>query len=162
MWYLIIFFISISIIMSPVDMFFLCPLGIWMSILENFPFDTQSVFLFHFYLLNCMSSWHFEKLNPRWSQHFQILLPFIWLSFSFANCFFSCLNGYSNEDCSVMSDFLWPHGLYSPWNSLGQKTGVGSCSFLQGIFPTQGSNQVSCTAGRFFTNGATRKALKWL
>ena len=30
--------------------------------------------------------------------------------------------------------------LYSPWNSLGQNTGVGSLSFLQGIFPTQGSD----------------------
>ena len=30
--------------------------------------------------------------------------------------------------------------LYSPWNSPGQNTGVGSCSLLQGIFPTQGSN----------------------
>ena len=29
---------------------------------------------------------------------------------------------------------------YSPWNSSGQKTGVGSFSFLQGIFLTQGSN----------------------
>ena len=28
----------------------------------------------------------------------------------------------------------------SPWNSPGQNTGVGSLSFLQGIFPTQGSN----------------------
>ena len=32
---------------------------------------------------------------------------------------------------------LCPHG---PWDSLGQNTGVGSCSLLQGIFPTQGSN----------------------
>ena len=39
-----------------------------------------------------------------------------------------------------MSNSLWPHGLHSPWNSLGQNTGVGSLSFLQGIFPTQGSN----------------------
>ena len=30
--------------------------------------------------------------------------------------------------------------LYSPWNSLGQNTGVGGLSLLQGIFPTQGSN----------------------
>ena len=35
---------------------------------------------------------------------------------------------------------LWPHGLYSPWNFPGQNTGVGSCSLLQGLFPTQGSN----------------------
>ena len=43
---------------------------------------------------------------------------------------------------SVMSDSLRPHGLYSPWNSLGQNTGVGSLSLLQGILPTQGSNPV--------------------
>ena len=35
---------------------------------------------------------------------------------------------------------LQPHGLYSPWNSPGQNTGVGSLSLLQQIFPTQGSN----------------------
>ena len=33
-----------------------------------------------------------------------------------------------------------PMELYSPWNTLGQNTGVGSLSLLQGIFPTQGSN----------------------
>ena len=36
-----------------------------------------------------------------------------------------------------MSDSLWPHELYSPWNSPGQNTGVSSLSLLQGIFPTQ-------------------------
>ena len=41
---------------------------------------------------------------------------------------------------SVQSDSLRPHGLYSPWNSPGQNTGVGSCSLLQGIFPTAGIN----------------------
>ena len=45
-----------------------------------------------------------------------------------------------SESCSVMSNSLWPHGLYSPWNSLGQNTGVGSHSLPQGIFPTQESN----------------------
>ena len=34
-----------------------------------------------------------------------------------------------------MSDSLWPHGLYSPWKSPGQNTGVGSLSLLQGIKP---------------------------
>ena len=96
-----------------------------------------------------------------------------------------------------MSDSLWSQGLYSPWNSQDQHTGVGSLSLLQGIFPTQGSNpglphcrrilyhlshqgspgilewaaypfssgsawprnwtRVSCTAGGFFTNRATRE-----
>ena len=45
-----------------------------------------------------------------------------------------------SESCSVVSDSLQPHGLYSPWNSPGQNTGVGSLSLLRGIFPTQGSN----------------------
>ena len=39
-----------------------------------------------------------------------------------------------------MSESLQLHGLYSPWNSPGQNTGVGSVSLLQGIFPTQGLN----------------------
>ena len=41
---------------------------------------------------------------------------------------------------SVVSDPFWPHGLYSPWTSPGQNTGVGSLSLLQEIFPTQASN----------------------
>ena len=40
-----------------------------------------------------------------------------------------------NESHSVVSDSLRPHVLYSPWNSPGQNTGVGSLSHLQGIFP---------------------------
>ena len=39
-----------------------------------------------------------------------------------------------------MSNSLWTHGPYSPWNSPGQNTGVGCLSLLQGIFPSQGSN----------------------
>ena len=45
------------------------------------------------------------------------------------------------ESHLVVSDSLRPHVLYSPWNSLGQNTGVGILSLLQGIFPTQGSKQ---------------------
>ena len=45
-----------------------------------------------------------------------------------------------SESFSVLSNSLPPHGLYSPWNSLGQNTGVGSLSLFQGIFPPQGSN----------------------
>ena len=44
-----------------------------------------------------------------------------------------------------MSNPLWPHGPYParlpcPRNSPGKNTGVGSHSFLQGIFPIQGLN----------------------
>ena len=37
-----------------------------------------------------------------------------------------------SESRSVVSDSLRPYGLYSPWNSPGQNTGVGSLSVLQG------------------------------
>ena len=57
---------------------------------------------------------------------------------------------------SVMSDSLQPHGLQPtrllcPCNSPGKNTGV-ACHFLQGIFPTQGSNPLllcllHCQAG---------------
>ena len=45
-----------------------------------------------------------------------------------------------SESHSGVSDSLGPYGLYSPWNSLGQNTGVGSLSLLQGIVPIQGWN----------------------
>jgi len=32
---------------------------------------------------------------------------------------------HGSESRSVMSDSLPPHGLYRPWNSPGQNTGVG-------------------------------------
>ena len=41
------------------------------------------------------------------------------------------------QSCPILCG---PHGLYSPWNSPGQNTGVGSLSLLHGIFPTQRLN----------------------
>ena len=46
----------------------------------------------------------------------------------------------SSESHSVVSNSLQLHGLYSPWNSPGQNTEVGSLFLLQRIFPTLGSN----------------------
>ena len=71
-----------------------------------------------------------------------ILLPF------FTHCVSSLLNlsfpyRFSKKvkvKVAQLCPTLRQHGLYSPWNSPGQNTGVGSVSLLQGIFPTQGSN----------------------
>ena len=41
------------------------------------------------------------------------------------------------QSCPVLCDLM---NYYSPWNSPGQNTRVGSLSFLQGIFPIQGLN----------------------
>ena len=45
-----------------------------------------------------------------------------------------------SESHSVVSNSLRPQGLYSPWNSPGQNTGVGGLALLQEIFPNQGLN----------------------
>ena len=62
-----------------------------------------------------------------------------------------------------MSYSLQPHGLYSPWNSPGQNTGVASCSLLQGIFPTQESNPrlSSCRQIQLSHQGSLR-ILEWV
>ena len=49
-------------------------------------------------------------------------------------------NQSESESRSVISNSLWPHGLFNPGNSPGQNTGVGSLSLLQEIFPSQESN----------------------
>ena len=48
------------------------------------------------------------------------------------------IHNIESESRSVVSNSLQPHGI--EWNSPSQNTGVGSCSLLQGMFPTQGSN----------------------
>ena len=69
------------------------------------------------------------------------------------------LPNYSeSESHSVVSDSLRPHGPYSPWNSPGQKTGVGSLSLFQGIFQPRDRTQVPHNAGGLFTSWATREA----
>ena len=47
---------------------------------------------------------------------------------------------YLCESHSVVFNSLRPQGLFGPWNSLDQNTGVGSLSLLRGIILIQGSN----------------------
>ena len=57
--------------------------------------------------------------------------------------------------CSVMfwlfvTPWTQPIRLFCLWSSPVKNTGVGCHFLLQEIFPTQGSNWVSCITGRFF------------
>ena len=84
-------------------------------------FSVLIIFVSNFaHVINLLSKFFIDKLSCNLSQH----------------------NSYESESesCSGMSNSLQLHGLYSPWNTPGQNTGVGSLSLLQGIFPTQGSN----------------------
>ena len=96
-----------------------------------------------------------------------LLLPW-WKALSlYESCFpwpasiFLC----ESEICSVVSDSLQPHGLYSWWNSPGQNTGVGSFPFSRGSpsLPreTRDQPQVSRTAGGFFTSWTTKENLSF-
>ena len=82
-----------------------------------------------------------------------------------------------SDSHSVTSDSLQPHGLYSPRNSPGQNTGVDSCSLLQGIFTSQGSNpgyphcrqilyqlshQRSLMLGKFEDKRRGQQRMRWL
>ena len=56
----------------------------------------------------------------------------------------SCPTLWDPMNCRPSGSFL--HG-----DSPGKNSGVGCHDLLQGIVPTQESNWVSCTAGRFFS-----------
>ena len=90
------------------------------------------------WLLGWHLHWYFLLVFP-----WDLLPPLLW-AFPFVSICYKEKSGTCfflwSESCSVVSNSLRPHGLYSPWNSPGQNTGVGSHSLLQGIFPTQGSN----------------------
>ena len=63
---------------------------------------------------------------------------------------------------SVVSDSLQPHGLQPirllcPWDFPGKDIGVGCHFLLQGSSQPRDQTQVSYTAGRSFTNWATRE-----
>ena len=66
----------------------------------------------------------------------------------------ACLPSRFNVSDSLCPYGPWPARFLHPWDSPGNNTGVGCHALLQGIFLTQ----VSCIAGRCFTNRATREA----
>ena len=63
-----------------------------------------------------------------------------------------------SEGCSVVSNSLQSQGLYSPWNSPDQNTGV---PFSRGSSQLRDWAQVSHFAGGFFTSWVTRETQKY-
>ena len=55
-----------------------------------------------------------------------LLSSWFWYYFPFSLNSQNLLKIYESESYSVLSDTLLPHGLYSPWNSPGHNTRVGS------------------------------------
>ena len=65
-----------------------------------------------------------------------------------------------SESGLVVSNLLQSHGLYSPWISPGQNTGVGSLTLLQKMFPTHDLNWGLLYCRQILTNRAIKKALR--
>ena len=111
-------------------------------ILLYYPLGISSPKFFLILLASIFMSWSFflpnfiaacestSSIIPEWGP-FQVAIEW---QLSGKHC------SRSEVKVDVVSDSLWPHGLYSPRNSPGQNTGVGSLSLLQRIFPTQRSN----------------------
>ena len=57
-----------------------------------------------------------------------------------------------SESRSAVSDSLQPHGIYSPWISLGHNTGVVAIPFSRGSSQPRDQTHVSHIASRFFTS----------
>ena len=68
---------------------------------------------------------------------------------------------WKSESRSFVPDSLRPHGLYCPWNSPGQNTGVFAFPFSRGSSQPRDRTQVSRIAGKFFTSWATREAYQF-
>ena len=86
--------------------------------------------------INTLAPWKKNYDKPRqhirkWGHHFADKGQYSQSYGFFPVVMYICEKSES-ESHSVMSDSLQHHGLYSPWNSPGQNTGVGSLSLLQG------------------------------
>ena len=127
-------------------MFTISYFSVLTSFLECFPNSClliQAV-KFPYICISFFFTWHhnhlFNQLSPSLGYEFCEARIHVLLSLNLQSLV-DLLFQQSESQCRlVVSDSLRPHGLYGPWNSPGQKTGVGSLSLLQGIFPTQGSN----------------------
>ena len=116
-----------------------------------------------YFSITALKSW-----NYNW---FQLTFPWDFSAFFQINIF-TCLNLLFiqgkliilyrepkwSKSHSVMSNSLQPNGIYSPWNSPGQNTGVVALPFSRGSSLPRGQTLVSRIAGRFFTSWATREA----
>ena len=118
-------------------------------------------------------SWRPQTSSPgcyqwKWNQtqvQYRAVSPWLWPQKDFRALSYRTLTSEVEGGLSIrdiwMGFWLWSHGLFSPWKSPGQNTGVGNLSLLPGLlsFQPRDRTQVSHIAGGYFTRWATREAL---
>ena len=76
----------------------------------------------------------------------------------FTRCNLQKLVTYESESHSIVSNSLWPHGLTVYGILQARMLEWVAFSFSRGSSQPRDRTRVSCIAGRFFTNWATREA----
>ena len=122
-------------------------------------------------LLKWTSAWYFyhlllkvdyPQMHVNWRVSWHCNLGLLWtvgmVTITSASWIYS---PWKSESRSVVPDSLRPHGLYCPWNSPGQNTGVFAFPFSRGSSQPRDRTQVSRIAGKFFTSWATREAYQF-
>ena len=105
-------------------------------------------------------------VSPR---HLLLSFP-LWTQGPLSLLFISVPIQIQNLEKDLQKRSLQPHGLQSLWNSPGQNSAVfpsifSSLSFLQGIFPTQGSNPGLPHCGQILyqlSPKGSRRMLEWV
>ena len=92
------------------------------------------------YSIRNASKWEVEYSRWFWKFVFSLFLKLSYgFPISIINWYRATVSYRKWKSLSCVLLFVIPWTI-QPWNSLGQNTGVGSCSLLQGIFWTQESN----------------------
>ena len=106
--------------------------------------------------LACSCPWGSQRVGHNWATELN------WRSECLYSLKISLWRPNAHCDCvkrpvkvTQLCSTLRPHGLYTPWNSPGQNTGVGAFPFSRGYSWPRDRTQVSHIAGRFFTSWAT-------
>ena len=107
-----------------------------------------------------LSHWHITIDNGKHSGKNSILVQIFFQTLIFI--YYCKMKGRMKVKMKVTQSCptLQPCGLYSPWNSSGQNTGVGNHSLFQEPSQLRDRTQVSHIAGRSFTSWATSGAPK--
>ena len=122
-WYLVVLLICISLLISYAEQVFTC---FFLFLTARVKYPSWN------WLRESPPSEFFSDYLPRDISYGQVPLTYSAPALVIIKC-------PESESHSVLSESLRPHGLYSPWNSPGQNTGVGSLSLLQWIFLIQES-----------------------
>ena len=116
-----------TLVVCPVDILGLSVIYKWCYSIFKSRRPMTSLLLVHWMGLLLLCSWSEELKDELWNPTNKVSSP-------------TASANHVVGSSSLQPHGLWPARLLCLWSSPGKNTGVGCHSFLQWIFPTQGSN----------------------